>query len=512
MYDIKIDQILASSHTCIGLGLCALLAGCGGLDEGRGGSVGLDDDGASATDGTSNERDTEFDDGDGSATSGQPGDDADSSDSGAETGDAPGDPGVCGDAIVDATEDCDDGVNDGSYGGCNADCSLAAFCGDGLRNGTEEVCDDGNMDSSDGCLVDCSIPTSCEDIKAVDPDAADGSFMIDPDGEGGEDAILVYCDMSVLVTEWGDPKEAIGTFGNSTDGADVALGEIGAGPGVDMLLFYIDDPAGENQGFFRIGWNLDEAGDPTIGWSETRPIPGWFGARNEGGGVSLADIDDNGQLDLVVTHIDDPDGPNEAYYRIGWNLDIEGQVTGGWTEPFGVPGQLGNDTGEGGATLIDLDGNGDQDLVMLYLDEDSGEDEGHYQIGWNLDSAGHASHWSGLQLIPGGFGGNGVGAGLTAVQTAPDGPFSLVVFHIDDPWGANRGFYRIGRQFNAAGVASGGWSEPTEIPGWWGNSGHNGGVASWDLGSDGESDLLFFHIDSRWGANPGYYRWGYTGL
>jgi cysteine-rich repeat protein len=31
----------------------------------------------------------------------------------------------CGDGIVTLDEACDDGVNDGSYGGCNPDCSRA---------------------------------------------------------------------------------------------------------------------------------------------------------------------------------------------------------------------------------------------------------------------------------------------------------------------------------------------------------------------------------------------------
>ncbi|MEO8181264.1 MAG: DUF4215 domain-containing protein [Deltaproteobacteria bacterium] len=62
----------------------------------------------------------------------------------------------CGDAVVDASfrEQCDDGVNDGSYGGCTAECLLGPRCGDGLPNGTE-ACDDGNRRNGDGCNVNC---------------------------------------------------------------------------------------------------------------------------------------------------------------------------------------------------------------------------------------------------------------------------------------------------------------------------------------------------------------------
>ena len=41
----------------------------------------------------------------------------------------------CGDGIQSGTEECDDGTNDGAYGGCNPDCSEAPRCGDGVLDG-----------------------------------------------------------------------------------------------------------------------------------------------------------------------------------------------------------------------------------------------------------------------------------------------------------------------------------------------------------------------------------------
>ena len=62
---------------------------------------------------------------------------------------------VCGDAVIDAPEVCDDGTNDNSYGGCAADCSaLGPHCQDSITNGAE-ACDDGNAVDGDGCNVDC---------------------------------------------------------------------------------------------------------------------------------------------------------------------------------------------------------------------------------------------------------------------------------------------------------------------------------------------------------------------
>jgi len=86
---------------------------------------------------------------------------ADASTTGIEPDSGSGDPlSVCGDGVVESDEVCDDGVNDGGYGGCNADCTAPGpFCGDGILNG-EESCDDGDDIDGNGCNVDCVVSGS----------------------------------------------------------------------------------------------------------------------------------------------------------------------------------------------------------------------------------------------------------------------------------------------------------------------------------------------------------------
>jgi fibro-slime domain-containing protein len=61
---------------------------------------------------------------------------------------------VCGDGIVSQGEECDDGVNDGSYGECAPGCVLGPYCGDGIVQPPED-CDDGNRRDGDGCGSAC---------------------------------------------------------------------------------------------------------------------------------------------------------------------------------------------------------------------------------------------------------------------------------------------------------------------------------------------------------------------
>ena len=66
---------------------------------------------------------------------------------------------TCGDGIVASDELCDDGKNDGSYGGCMPGCKARGpFCGDGKVDSVEQ-CDDGNASNTDTCSTTCKTVT-----------------------------------------------------------------------------------------------------------------------------------------------------------------------------------------------------------------------------------------------------------------------------------------------------------------------------------------------------------------
>jgi fibro-slime domain-containing protein len=73
----------------------------------------------------------------------------------------------CGDGIVNGTEICDDGVNDGRYGGCKPGCGARGpFCGDGMVEPGVEQCDDGrNLSTYNqaGCGPGCKAVARCGD-------------------------------------------------------------------------------------------------------------------------------------------------------------------------------------------------------------------------------------------------------------------------------------------------------------------------------------------------------------
>ncbi|HEY0469290.1 MAG TPA: fibro-slime domain-containing protein [Polyangiaceae bacterium] len=73
----------------------------------------------------------------------------------------------CGNGALDPGEQCDKGTagNTGAYGGCKSTCLLAPYCGDGTQQ-ANEGCDDGKNDGSYGtCTPTCQLGAYCGDGK-----------------------------------------------------------------------------------------------------------------------------------------------------------------------------------------------------------------------------------------------------------------------------------------------------------------------------------------------------------
>src|SRR5260221_13295933 len=98
-----------------------------------------------------------------------------------------------------------------------------------------------------------------------------------------------------------------------------------------------DNPPGNNQGFYRLAKGLDPTGNITGGWQPWIAIPDWFSWENQHGSIALADLDGDGNFELLVLMVDHPGGqPNRGVCRLGRKLDADGNVTGGFGE--GVQG------------------------------------------------------------------------------------------------------------------------------------------------------------------------------
>lgn len=89
---------------------------------------------------------------------------------------------VCGNGIVESSEECDNGMmnSDTMPDACRSNCTNPS-CGDGVTDpASSETCDDGNFESGDGCEPDCTDT----------PDAECGDGIVDAETEACDDGNL----------------------------------------------------------------------------------------------------------------------------------------------------------------------------------------------------------------------------------------------------------------------------------------------------------------------------------
>jgi hypothetical protein len=79
---------------------------------------------------------------------------------------------------------------------------------------------------------------------------------------------------------------------------------------------------------------VDEGSSPVAG--DFVAVPDWFAWENHDCGLAVADIDGDGNPDVLVLMVDDPVGQNAGLYRVGHNFAADGTV-GSWGPWIPIP-------------------------------------------------------------------------------------------------------------------------------------------------------------------------------
>jgi len=261
-------------------------------------------------------------------------------------------------------------------------------------------------------------------------------------------------------------------------------------------------------GNFRyvVGWEFIKA---TTGqrytWSPMYYEP-WTAPAKSGGGAALADInrDTRTTLDAVLMGIQDLPGSDRFYYQVAWDLDYTGKAAG-WSKTYFGPYCGGTQAG-GGADIADIDRNGKPDLVLMSIDDPEGANAFWYFIGWNLNTNGEPASWSSKFQIDG-LGWDNAGGGMALNDIDGNGQPEIVLAAIDNPSGANKFWYKLGRNLDQSGNATS-WTSNLNAPFNLGDLSAGGGAALADIDFNGHPDLVLMNIDSPQGANP---FWCYVG-
>src|SRR5215472_17020880 len=222
--------------------------------------------------------------------------------------------------------------------------------------------------------------------------------------------------------------------------AGIAVADISGDGFPDLVIFMVDDPPGQNAGYFRIGWATDDQG--TVGsWSPWTAVPDWFTWANAGADIAVADAGGDGGLDLVVLMVDAPDGRNQGYYRSG-ALRADGTVTT-WRPWAAVADWYFWENQGAGLDIASLGPKGMPELVVMAVDNPLGQNGGYYSVGWRLTAGRPADGWGPWEPVPDWRFWENQGAGLDIASLGPNRTPHLVVLAVDNPPGQNDGWYRV---------------------------------------------------------------------
>lgn len=221
---------------------------------------------------------------------------------------------------------------------------------------------------------------------------------------------------------------------------------------------------------------------------------GWEG---QGADLAVWDLDGNGVQDLLLLAYDAPGGANNIRYKIGYDVTGRG-VPRRWTNGYVLLPGMGDEGQGAGVELVDLNGNGRPEMIVMVYDNPSGQNNLRYRIGWDINSRGETSNWSRSQIVDG-MGWEGQGLGIAAANIDADPRPDLAVAVYDNPSGQNNFRYKIGWNLGAGGAVSS-WSGVTQVDGV-GWEGQGAGIALTNLDADPRPEMLLMAYDNPAGPN-----------
>lgn len=286
-------------------------------------------------------------------------------------------------------------------------------------------------------------------------------------------------------------------------GADIAFANLDGDARPDMILMAYDNPPKANNFRYKIGWNVNNSG-AAKSWTAYKQVGG-VGEEGQGAGIAFVNLDSNTRPEMILMAYDNPAGANNFRYRIGWNINTNGDATS-WSTAKEVSG-VGSE-GQGASTVVgNIDNDPRPDMVLIAYDNPPKANQFRMRFGWNLDGNGNAKSWTDWRKVAG-MGDEGQGAGAALLNLNSNPRPDLVLLAYDNPSGANSFRYRVAYDLDTNGVPVA-WSPYARVDGV-GWEGQGAGVAFANLDSNPRQEMVVMAYDNPPKANSFRYRIGWN--
>ncbi|MER7535630.1 DUF3892 domain-containing protein [Streptomyces sp. NPDC097704] len=300
-------------------------------------------------------------------------------------------------------------------------------------------------------------------------------------------------------------KPAIGErmSAEDTQGFGIATADLDDSGRPDALLFWIEEYNNNghvgNFGRYMIARDLDGEANasrwvgpvamPTPMSTPTTSSGGLTeGAYVQAGSATLADLDGDGNQEMIVVYLGGLKGNKRLFVRIGWNISPEtGVARGGWSDSVELPWPGRPDdyapavTGLGVA-VADLNHDLRPELIVMLTEQTAAGATTSYRVGWNINARGRIASWGPVVQVPGTVP-KAAGAAITVADFSGTEKPDLVVLVLEDGPTTNSASYRIGWDVDGGSGAPRAWSDPiaADAGAWYGWTNQGAGVALADL-------------------------------
>ncbi|MGW8352267.1 hypothetical protein [Streptomyces wedmorensis] len=288
-----------------------------------------------------------------------------------------------------------------------------------------------------------------------------------------------------------------------TQGFGIATADLNGSGSPDALVFWIEEFSNNghvgNFGRYMIARDLDADGNPAewkgpVAMPTPMSTPGTASgglteaAYVQAGSATLADLDGDGNQELIVVYLGGLKGNKRLFLRIGWNISPDtGVARGGWSDSVevpwpGRPSESAPAVSGLGVAVADLDRDLRPELIVMLTEQTAAGATTSYRVGWDINARGRIGDWGPVVQVPGTVP-KAAGAAITVADFSGTEKPDLVVLVLEDGPGANSASYRIGWDVDGGSGAPRAWSAPiaADAGAWYGWDNQGAGVALADL-------------------------------